>query len=128
MAGKTLSFRGRGERIERAIAIRTLGLGIIEGKGQGQIVRGAPEIKTKMFEDDEFQMVFYMVPPVPIEVCEQFGVEPLHFGCYALEIWSRQVGKVLNLSWDSVGAPPRIVRFRRSEWEERFLRLFDQLR
>ena len=61
MAGKTLSVRGRGERIERAIAIRALGLGIIEEKGQWQIVRGAPEIKTKMFEDDEFQMIFYMV-------------------------------------------------------------------
>lgn len=128
MAGKTLSVRGRGERIERAIAIRSLGLGIIEEKAQWQIVRGDPEIKTKMFEDDEFQMIFYMVPPVPTEMCKQFGVAPLHFGRFALEIWSRQVGKVLNLSWDSVGAPPRIVRFRRGEWEERFLRLFDQLR
>ena len=100
---------------------------IIEEKGQWQIVRGAPEIETKMFEDDEFQMIFYIVPPVPIGMCEQFGVEPLHFGCYALEIWSRQVGKVLNLFLGlSGGAPPRIVRFRRGEWQERFLRLFDQ--
>ena len=27
-----------------------------------------------MFEDDEFQMIFYMVPPVPTEMCKQFGL------------------------------------------------------
>jgi hypothetical protein len=71
--------------------------------------------------------MFYVMPPVPIEMRRQFGIGPLHFGLYALELWDRHVGKVLNLFWDSVGAPPRIVTFR-GEWEELLLRSSAPLR
>jgi hypothetical protein len=118
MVGKTLNDRARGERLQRATSIRAIALRLIQEKGRWEIVCGRLEIETKTFEDDRFLMMFYVMPPVPVEMRRQFGIGPLHFGLYALELWDRRVGKVLNLFWDSVGAPPRIVTFRRGEWEE----------
>jgi hypothetical protein len=40
-----------------------------------------------------------------------------HWGLYGLELWDKQIGKVLNLDWQTVGAAPRIVTFKRGEWE-----------
>lgn len=128
MVGKTLNVRARGERLERATAIRAFALRLIQEKGQWQIVSGRLEIETKIFEDDRFLIMFYVMPPVPIEMRRRFDIGPLHFGFYALELWDKHVGKVLNLSWDSVGTPPRIVTFRRGEWEELLLRSSAQLR
>ena len=127
MAANSMNVRVRGQKLERATAIRALALRLIQEKGQRQIVGGAVKIEANIFEDDSFQMMFYVMPPVPIETRRRFGVVPLYFGLYALELWDRHVGKVLNLSWNSVGAPPRIVTFRRGEWEEALLRLSAQL-
>jgi hypothetical protein len=33
--------------------------------------------------------------------------------CYRLEAWDKPIGKVLHLAWNTVGALPRIVTFRR---------------
>ena len=67
MVGKTLNVRARGERLERATAIRAFALRLIQEKGQWQIVNGRLEIETKIFEDDRFLIMFYVMPPVPIE-------------------------------------------------------------
>jgi hypothetical protein len=40
MVGKTLNVRARGERLERATAIRTIALRLIQEKGQWEIVCG----------------------------------------------------------------------------------------
>jgi hypothetical protein len=40
-----------------------------------------------------------------------------HWGLYGLELWDKQIGKVLNLDWQTVGAAQRIVTFKRGEWE-----------
>lgn len=126
MAAKTMNVRG--QRLERATAIRALALRLIQEMGQEQVVGGAVKIVANIFEDDRFRMMFYVMPAVPIETCRRFGIEPRHFGLYALELWDKHVGKVLNLSWESMGVPPRIVTFGRGEWEDLLLRSFRQLR
>ncbi len=45
----------------------------------------------------------------------------LGWGLYGLELWDKQLGKVLNLDWQTVGAVPRIVTFKRGDWEQRLL-------
>jgi hypothetical protein len=59
-------------------------------------VRGGPE--AKKFEDDRFLVMFYVRPPVPVELRRRFGIGPLHAGLYSLELWDKRIGKVLNLS------------------------------
>lgn len=109
----------RGERLERAVAIRAFALELLEEKGRWETVGRGPAAKG--FEDERFSMVFYVQPPVSLELRVRCGLGPLHFGLYTLELWYRPIGKVLNLSWDSVGARPLIVSFRRGEWEKELL-------
>ena len=40
---------------------------------------------------------------------------------YCLEIWETGNGKVLNLTWNSIGEVPEIVTFRPGDWEEVFI-------
>ena len=67
MVGKTLNVRARGERLERATAIRAIALRLIQEKGRWEIVCGRLEIETKTSGDDRFLMRFYVMPPVPVE-------------------------------------------------------------
>jgi len=76
----------RGQRLERATAIRDLALRLIQEMGQRQVVGGAVKIVANIFEDDRFQMMFYVMPAVPIETRRRFGIEPRYFGLYALEL------------------------------------------
>jgi hypothetical protein len=110
----------RGERLARALAIRHCALKLIDAKGRWGPLRGGPEVKQ--FEDDRFLVMFYVRPPVPVELRRRFGLGPLHAGLYSLELWDKPIGKVLNLSWNSVGALPQIVSFRPGPWEQEFQR------
>jgi hypothetical protein len=113
-------MRKREERVESAVAIRDVALKVIEENGQWRKLNRGPEIK--LFEDERFSMVFYVRPRVSLELPRWCGSGPLRSGLYALELWHKTSGKVLNLAWDSVGARPQIVSFRRGEWEQELLR------
>lgn len=52
---------------------------------------------------------------------KRFDLPLLSQGLYILEIWETGNGKVLNLTWNSVGATPEITTFRRGDWEEVFI-------
>jgi hypothetical protein len=109
----------RGKRLERAVAIRDVALKLVKEHGHWEKLGRGPEVK--LFEDERFLILFYIQPPVPLELQLRFGVGPLHSGLYSLELCLRPIGKVLNLAWDSAGAPPQIVSFRRGEWEDELL-------
>ena len=99
-------------RLERAIAIRSRALQIIEVKGQWEKTQqpGAPEVKS--YDDGErFRVGFFVRPPEPV---------PSSL-LYTLAVWYKPIGKVISLGWDSVGANPEIISFKRGEWEELFL-------
>jgi hypothetical protein len=36
-------------------------------------------------------------------------------------LWHKTTGKVISLAWNSVGADPEIINFKRGEWEDLFL-------
>ena len=107
----------REEKLQRAIAIRNFALKLLGEKGLWQQLFNGPEVLR--FEDTTLLVIFHVKQPVPVEMRNRFGLDPLAWGLYSLELWDR--GKVLNLEWDTVGAVPRIVTFRRGEWEERLL-------
>ena len=65
--------------------------------------------------------MFQVKQPVPLELRNRFGIGPLDRGLYGLELWDKQIGKVLNLDWQTVGAVLRIVTFKRGEWEHALL-------
>ena len=69
------------------------------------------------FEDSRFLIMFYIKQPVPLQLRERFRVGPLGWGLYGLELWDQQIGKVLNIDWQTVGSVPRIVTFKRGDWE-----------
>jgi hypothetical protein len=58
---------------------------------------------------------------IPPEIRVRFNLEPNDGGLYGLDLWDKPVGKVLNLVWNTAGAAPRIVTYRRGDWEELFL-------
>ena len=58
---------------------------------------------------------------VPSKLHKQFGLGLLSQGLYCLDIWETGNGKVLNLTWNSIGAAPEIVSFRRGDWEQVFI-------
>jgi len=99
--------------------VSSLALRFIARKGRWQVLNNGPEVLQ--YEDPCFLMIFYLRRPVPVELRTACGIGPLHHGLYSLELWDKEIGKVLNLAWDSVGATPRIVTFRRGEWEHLFL-------
>jgi hypothetical protein len=104
-------------RIERAMEIRAFALKFLGERGRWQPLFNGPEVLR--FEDSRFVMMFYVKRPGPLELRERSG--PLGWGLYGLELWDKQLGKVLNLDWQTVGAVPRIVTFKRGDWEQRLL-------
>ncbi len=107
------------ERIERAIEIRAFALKLLGERGRWTTLCHGPEVLY--FEDSRFVIRFYIKQPVPLELRERYRVGPLGWGLYGLELWDKQIGKVLNLDWVTAGAVPRIVKFRRGAWEQRLL-------
>jgi hypothetical protein len=96
-------------RLETAIAIRDRALELIETQGRWEKPQNTgPEMKV--YEDSRFNVGFYVRPP-----------EPIRSGLYTLDIWDKHSGKVLSLAWDSIGAEPKIISFKRGEWESLFL-------
>ena len=65
------------------------------------------------YEDLVFQIIVSIQDPMPPELRRKFNVGPLEQGLYCMKIWEKGNGKVLNLIWNSVGATPEVVTFRR---------------
>jgi len=107
------------ERIERATEIRAFALRLLGERGRWKTLFDGPEVLR--FEDSRLLIMFHVKQPVPLELRERFRVGPLGWGLYGLELWDKPIGKVLNIDWQTAGAVPRIVTFKRGEWEERLL-------
>ena len=107
------------ERVERAIELRAFALELLGERGRWTTLFHGPEVLR--FEDSRFLIMFYIKQPVPLELRERFRIGPLGWGLYGLELWHKQIGKVLNIDWQTAGAVPRIVTFKRGDWEERLL-------
>jgi hypothetical protein len=107
------------ERVERAMEIRAFALKLLGEQGCWKTLFHGPEVLG--FEDWRFLIMFYIKQPVPLDLRERFRIGTLGWGLYGLELWDKQIGKVLNIDWQTVGAVPRIVNFKRGDWEDRLL-------
>jgi hypothetical protein len=106
-------------RLARALAIRKIALSFMRKHGRWARLTNGPEVIK--YEDPAFLIIVSIQQPVPPELRKKFNLGPLAQGLYCLDIGEKGVGKVLNLTWNSVGAPPRIVTFRRGDWEGVFV-------
>jgi hypothetical protein len=106
-------------KIARATKIRDVVLRFMRKHGYwDRFTNGGEMIK---YQDPVFLIVVSIQDPVPLELRKKFNVGPLDQGLYCLDIWEAGNGKVLNLIWNSVGATPEIVAFRRGDWEQVFI-------
>ena len=112
---KVVHFTKRLEKVERAIEIRAFALKLLGEQGRWKTLFHGPDVLR--FENSRFLIMFQVKQPVPLELRSRFGIGPLAWGLYGLELWDKQIGKVLNIDWQTVGAVPRIVTFKRGEWE-----------
>ena len=101
--------------------IRAFALKLLGEQGRWTRLYNGPEVLR--FEDSRFSIIFYVKPLVPLELRERFRICPLGWGLYGLELWDKQIGKgkVLNINWQTVGAAPRIVTFKRGDWEQAWI-------
>jgi len=93
--------------------IRAFALKLLGERGRWKTLFNGPE--ARYFEDSRFLIMFHVKPPVPLELRERFQIGPLGWGLYGLELWDKPIGKVLNINWDTAGAVPRIVTFKRGD-------------
>ena len=99
--------------------IRAFALKLLGEQGRWKTLFHGPEVLR--YENSRFLIMFQVKQPVPVELRERFRIGPLGWGLYGLELWDKPIGKVLNIDWQTVGAVPRIVTFKRGDWEERLL-------
>jgi hypothetical protein len=95
------------QRLQCVRAIRERALNLVETDGHWE-KRSGPDLKV--WNDGRFEVGFYINPPSPTPC-----------GLYRLDLWAKDTGKVLSLAWDSVGADPEIISFKRGDWEALFL-------
>jgi hypothetical protein len=110
---------GRGSKLERARRIQHLALMFMHRNGRWARLTNGPEVLK--YEDDRLLIIFMIRNQIPPEIRVRFNLEPNDDGLYGLELWDKPLGKVLNLVWNTAGAAPRIVTYRRGDWEELFL-------
>jgi hypothetical protein len=111
------------ERLERAMELRAFALQLLGKYGRWTTLPPYGD-EVLRFEDSRFLILFYVREQVPKDFRERFHLAPLAHGLYNLDLWNLQgePRKVLNINWLTVGATPRIVTFRRGDWEQRLLR------
>ena len=110
--GKTAAQAKRPGRVERAMELRAFALKLLREQGLWQPLFNGPEVLR--FEDSRIILMFYVKRLGPLELRERSGTAGLG------SVWhgDKRIGKVLNLDWQTVGAVPRIVTFKRGEWEQ----------
>ena len=62
------------ERLERAMEIRAFALKLLGEQGRWTTLYHGPEVLR--FEDSRFSMIFYVKPPVPLELRERYRIGP----------------------------------------------------
>ena len=82
--------------------IRAFALKLLGEQGRWTMLYHGTEVLR--FEDSRFSMIFYVKPPVPLELRERFRIGPLGWGLYGLELWNKPIGKVLNIEAHRRGA------------------------
>ncbi len=106
-------------KLARATKIRNIVLRFMRKHARRQRLANGPEVL--MYQDEVFLITVSIQEEVPPKLRKQFNLGLLSQGLFCLELWEKGSGKVLNLIWNSVGATPEIVTFRRGEWEKIFL-------
>jgi len=112
------------ERLECAIEIRAFALQLLGRHGRWTTLPPDGH-EVLRFENARCLIIFQVRQQVPKGFRERFHLGPLAWGLYNLDVWNLQGeprGKVLNLNWQTVGAVPRIVTFKRGDWEQQLLR------
>ncbi len=108
-AGMTAKGKGKQARVE---AIQQNLLKFLLKHGRWAELNHGPEV-LRVREDSAFLIMFHVKNSVPIEFRKRFGLGPLHHGLYGTRRMGKGLAKLLNLSWDSVGATPTITTFGR---------------
>jgi len=66
-------------------------------------------------------ITFLIKRPVPLELRERFRIGPLGWGLYGLELVGQAHRKGPEYRLADGGAAPRVVTFKRGDWEEQLL-------
>ena len=106
-------------KLARATKIRDIVLRFMRKHARWDRLANGPEVLK--YQDPTFLIIVSIQEEVPPKLRKQFGLELLSQGLYCLDIWETGNGKVLNLTWNSIGGVPEIVTFRRGDWEEVFI-------
>jgi hypothetical protein len=106
-------------KIARATKIRDVVLRFMHKHARWQRLANGPEVL--MYQDEVFLITLSIQEEVPPKLRKQFDLGLLSQGLYCLELWEKDSGKVLNLTWNSIGEVPEIVTFRPGDWEEVFI-------
>jgi hypothetical protein len=106
-------------KIARATKIRDVVLRFMRKHARWDRLANGPEVLK--YQDRAFLIILSIQEEVSPKLRKRFGLGLLSQGLYCLDIWETGKGKVLYLTWNSIGAPPEIVTFRRGDWEEVFI-------
>jgi hypothetical protein len=106
-------------KLARATKIRDVVLRFMRKHARWGRLANGPEVLK--YQDPTFLIIMSIQEEVPPKLRKRFDLPLLSQGLYMLEIWETGNGKVLNLTWNSIGGVPEIVTFRRGDWEEVFI-------
>ena len=108
-------------KLARATKIRDIVLRFMRKHARWDRLTNGPEVLK--YQDRVFLIILSIQEEVSPELRKRFDLPLLSQGLYMLNIWETGNGKVLSLIWNSVGAVPEIVTFRRGNWEQVFVPL-----
>jgi hypothetical protein len=91
-------------KLARAMKIREVVLRFMRKHGHWDRLTNGPEVIK--YQDQVFLIIVSIQDELPPAMRKQFDLGLLSQGLYCLEIWEDGNGKVLNLTWDSIGAAP----------------------
>jgi len=106
-------------KLARATRIRDIVLRFMRKHARWDRLTNGPE--ALKYQDRAFLIILSIQDEVSPALRKRFDLPLLSQGLYMLEIWETGNGKVLNLIWNSIGATPEIITFRRGTWEEVFI-------
>jgi hypothetical protein len=105
--------------LARATMIRDIVLRFMRKHARWDRLANGPEVLK--YQDPAFLIIVSIQEEVSRELRKRFGLGLRSQGLFCLDIWETGKGKVLYLTWNSIGAPPEIITFRRGDWEEVFI-------
>jgi hypothetical protein len=106
-------------KLARATKIRDIVLRFMRKHARWDRLTNGPEVLK--YQDRAFLIILSIQDEVSPELRKRFSLGLLSQGLYCLDIWETGNGKVLSLTWNSIGGVPEIVGFRRGDWEQVFI-------